>query len=350
LRLVLSLLMLAAIACAPATPVNAAAPGAVNYAKRSDVRAFVDELVHDEGFKRAELLHAMADARFQPKIIEAMSRPLLEPPKWYEYWPQFLAPGRIEAGVAYWNANEAALARAQSQFGVPAEIIVAIIGVESFYGRYTGRYRVIDSLATLAFDYPRRATFFRGELKQFLLLAREQNLSPAVPKGSFAGALGVPQFMPGSYRNYAIDFDGDGRVDLWSSADDVIGSVAHFLSRHDWRAGQPVLLPVAIAQSQRDAVLRRLDGGLSERRAIEAWSEDGVMALDMPTDLAADPAGVLLLEEDAERTSYRIACHNFYVITRYNRSRLYAAAVYEVAQAIRGARDSAAAPQSALVR
>ncbi len=313
------------------------------------MRAFVDELVHDEGFQRGALLRAFGDARFQPKIVEAMSRPLLEPPKWYEYWPQFLAPGRIDAGVEYWNAHATALARAQSEFGVPAEIVVAIIGVESFYGRYTGRYRAIDALATLAFDYPRRATFFRGELKQFLLLAREQHLSPIAPKGSFAGALGVPQFMPGSYRNYAIDFDADGRVDLWSTPDDVIGSVAHFLARHDWRAGQPVLLPVAIAQSQHDVVLRRLDGGLSERRAIDAWAEDGVMALDMPADLTPDPVGVLLLEEDAERTSYRIACHNFYVITRYNRSRLYATAVYEVAQAIRSARD-AAAPQSALAR
>src|SRR6266511_2439890 len=180
------------------------------------------------------------------------------------------------------------------------ELVVAILGVESFYGRYTGRYRAIDALATLAFDYPRRAAFFRGELRQFLLLAREQHLSPLAPKGSFAGALGVPQFMPGSYRNYAIDFDRDGRTDLWSTPDDVIGSVAHFLARHDWRAGQPVMLPSAIGAAQRDSVLRHLDGGLSERRALDAWAADGVMALDVPADLGPDPVGVLLLEEDAD--------------------------------------------------
>ena len=332
LRLVFLLLASFALAAGAAASPN-------DYAKRADVRAFVDELVRDEGFNRTELLRAFRRAKFQPKIVEAMSRPLLEPPKWFEYAPQFLAPDRIDAGVRYWNAHAAALARAQNEFGVPPEIVVAIIGVESFYGRYTGRYRAIDALTTLAFDYPRRAAFFRGELKQFLLLAREQNLSPLAPTGSFAGALGLPQFMPGSYRNYAIDFDGDGRVDLWTDADDVIGSVAHFLARHDWRADQPVLLPASVDSSQRDAVLRHLDGGLSERRSLDDWANDGVMALDAPDDLAPDPVGILLLEEDAlDRTSLRIACHNFYVITRYNRSRLYAAAVYEVAQAIRAAR------------
>jgi membrane-bound lytic murein transglycosylase B len=151
--------------------------------------------------------------------------------------------------------------------------------------------------------------------------------------------------MPGSYRNYAVDFDGDGRVDLWSNADDVIGSVANFLARHDWHAGQPVLLPVSIDAASRERVLRHLDGGLSERRALDAWAADGVMALDVPTDLASDPVGVLLLEEDAlDRASYRIACHNFYVITRYNRSRLYATAVHELATAIRAARGTASPP------
>jgi membrane-bound lytic murein transglycosylase B len=340
LRVVVSLLIVAlATACAASRA--SAADG--DYAKRSDVRAFVDELVRDDGFRRAPLMRALRDARFQPKIVEAMSRPLLEPPKWFEYSPQLLAGPRIDAGVEYWNAHADALARAESAFGVPGEIVVAIIGVETYYGRYTGRYRAIDALATLAFDYPRRAPFFRGELRQFLLLAREQGFSPLAPKGSFAGALGVPQFMPGSYRNYAIDFDADGRVDLWSDADDVIGSVAHFLARHDWHAGQPVLLPMSIDSQSRDLLLRRLDGGLSERRALDAWAADGVAALDAPGDLADDPVGVLLLEEDAaERIALRIACHNFYVITRYNRSRLYAAAVHELAKAIRTARDASA--------
>ena len=271
-----------------------------------------------------------------------MQRPLLEPPKWYDYAPSFLSPARIDGGVAYWNAHADDLARAEERFGVPAEIVVAIIGVETFYGRNTGKHRALDALATLAFDYPRRAAFFRGELKAFLLLARDQHVAPTEIRGSFAGALGVPQFMPGSYREFAVDFDGDGRIDLWDSPADIVGSVASYLARHDWQRGQPVLLPAAIADDSRDAADRKLDGGISERRTLEAWAIDGVAAAAAPPDLAPDPVGLLLLEErDAEGVevaSYWIACQNFYVLTRYNRSRLYAAAVHELALAIRFAR------------
>ncbi len=181
------------------------------------------------------------------------------------------------------------------------EIIVAIVGVETFYGRNTGRYRVLDALSTLAFDYPRRAAFFRGELRDFLLLTRDLGVSPAAPKGSFAGAIGLPQFMPGSYRNFAIDFDADGRVDLWESTDDVIGSVANFLVRHDWQRGQPVLMPASIAEEKKAEVLRRLDGGISERRALEAWLADGVAPRESPAGLASDPVGLLMLEESDTR-------------------------------------------------
>jgi membrane-bound lytic murein transglycosylase B len=243
----------------------------------------------------------------------------------------------------YWAAHADDLARAEKRFGVPAEIIVAILGVETFYGKYIGGYRTVDVLATLAFDYPRRAAFFRGELKQFLLLARELRIPALTAKGSFAGALGVPQFMPGSYRSFAIDFDGSGRADLWSSPADVIGSVANYLARHDWQPGQPVLLAATIAEAARDEVLRKLDGGLSERRALSAWAADGVAPADVPEGLAPDPVGVLLLEEKADGVaadSYWIACNNFYVLTRYNRSRLYATAVWELAKAIKAARAS----------
>jgi len=270
-----------------------------------------------------------------------MDRPWREPPKWYEYAPQFLNAARIDDGVAYWSAHAAELARAEQRFGVPAEVIVAILGVETFYGKYIGGYRTLDVLTTLSFDYPRRSSFFRGELKQFLLLARELHVPALTAKGSFAGALGVPQFMPGSYRNFAVDFDGSGRADLWNSAADVIGSVANYLARHDWQPGQPVLLAATIEDGARERVLRKLDGGLSERRALAAWSADGVAAVDAPEGLAIDPVGVLLLEEragGADADSYWIACNNFYVITRYNRSRLYATAVWELAKAIKAAR------------
>jgi membrane-bound lytic murein transglycosylase B len=326
--------------CAGLAAIASAATG--TYAGRADVQAFIDEMVGEQNYDRAALVRAFAAARYQPRIIEAMQRPLLAPPKWYEYGPSLVSRTRVEGGRAYWDAHAADLARAEERFGVPAEIIVAIIGIETTYGRNTGNHRALDALATLAFDYPRRAAFFRGELKQFLLLAREQNVDPTVPKGSFAGALGVPQFMPGSYREFAVDFDGDGHVDLWTSAADIVGSVGSYLARHDWQRGQPVLLPAAIVEDNLPAVQRRLDGGISERRSAEAWSVDGVAASGAPFDLAADPVALLMLEEmDAdgvEGASYWIACHNFYVLTRYNRSRLYATAVYELATLIRLAR------------
>jgi len=332
----LSTVLFAAPAALSATP--AAGKRDEGYAARAEVRTFVDELVRDQHFDRREVMDWMRAARYQPKIVEAMQRPIIEPPKWFEYAPRFLSQNRIDGGVAFWRANASALERASAEFGVPPEIVVAIIGVETFYGRNVGSYRVLDALATLAFDYPRRASFFRGELREFLLFSRAEGISPATPKGSFAGAIGVPQFMPGSVRRYAVDYDGDGRIDLWRSDADAIGSVANYLARHDWLRGQPVMLPAAIDDTQRDALLARLDGGISERRAIEAWTFDGVGAVGAPDDLAPEPVGLLLLEESADGdASYWIACPNFYVITRYNKSRLYAAAVAELAVELRKA-------------
>ena len=339
-RLVLARL-LAAVALLPAA-VRAAPPA--GYAQRTEVRSFIDEMVREHGFDRAWLRRVFAEARHQPQVVAAMDRPVLAPPKWYEYAPQFLGAPRVDAGVAFWNAHADTLARAEATFGVPPEVIVAIIGIETFYGRNTGRHRVIDALATLAFDYPRRASFFRGELRHFLILTRDLALPPSTPRGSFAGAMGMPQFMPGSYRNFAVDFDADGRVDLWKSADDVIGSVANYLARHDWQRGQPMLLRAVFTTPDPEPVLRRLDGGVSERRAVAAWADDGVAVGDAPAGLADVPVGLLLLEEKTatgESARYAIACHNFYVITRYNRSRLYAAAVAELADALRSARGPA---------
>ena len=276
------------------------------------MRAFAAELAAEAGLPPADVLRWLGAARFQPKIVAAMDRPLLEPPKWYRYAPPFLTPERVEGGVRFWRDNADALDRAQRKFGVPPEIIVAIIGVETIYGRITGNFRVIDALATLAFDYPRRAPFFKGELKEFVLLSQEQGFSPLVPKGSFAGAMGVPQFMPGSYRRFAVDFDDDGHADLWRSSADVVGSVANFLARHDWLPGQPVLLPARIEPDARVTALRRLDGGISERRALSAWQAEGVSAVGAPADLAPDPVGLLLLEESAEEgeaaVSLWVAC------------------------------------------
>ena len=310
------------------------------------MRAFIDALVREEGFSRRKLTHWFHEVRYQPKIVEAMDRPIAAPPKWFEYAPQFLTSERIDGGVAFWRAHAGALARAEREFGVPPEIVVAIVGVETFYGRNVGRYRVIDALSTLAFDYPRRASFFRGELRHFLLLARDQGFSPLAPKGSFAGAFGVPQFMPGSVREYAIDYDGDGRIDLSASGDDAVGSVANYLARHDWLRGQPIWTKAVIAPSQRDAALRRLDGGISERRPLSAWNDDGIAAERLPDAMSPQPVGLLSLEvaPDAEGIAdgedVRVVFPNFYVITRYNKSRLYAAAVTSLAEAVRAEYDA----------
>ena len=333
------------LSIAPVRAAKETPSGAYGYAQRTDVRMFVDQLVDEHQLNRRQLLRWFAAAQFQPKIVAAMQRPIVEPPKWFEYAPQFLSAERIDGGVAYFRAHEDDLARAEREYGVPSEIIVAIIGVETFYGRNVGSYRVFDALTTLAFDYPRRAAFFRGELRDFLLLMHEQGISPLAPKGSFAGAMGVPQFMPGSYRRFAVDFDGDGRIDLWESGADVVGSVAHYLARHDWQAGQPVLLPASIDAEEQDAVLRKLDGGISERRPMWSWEADGVAADALASEVPAEPVGLLMLEEPSvngeARVSYWIACPNFYAITRYNRSRLYAAAVFQLARAVRAARDGA---------
>jgi peptidoglycan lytic transglycosylase B len=326
-------------------PSAAVSPGS-GYERRPEVRAFIDELVREHGFSRKTLAHWFRDVRYQPQIVDAMERPIMAPPKWFEYAPRFMTPERIDAGVAFWRAHAGALARAERDFGVPPQIIVAIVGVETFYGRNVGNYRVIDALTTLAFDYPRRAPFFRGELREFLLLSREEKFSPLLPKGSFAGAFGVAQFMPGSVRAYAIDYDGDGRVDLWQSGDDAVGSIANYLARHDWLRGQPIWSKAMIAPSQRDAVLRRLDGGLSERRPLAAWNADGVAAERLPDPLSPEPVGLLALElsdaeSDADAQDLRIVFPNFYVITRYNKSRLYASAVTALAEAIRAQHDLA---------
>jgi len=334
-------LLRAAAAAALALWIPAAAAQANNsYAARPDVQAFVADMVARHGFPREELDRMFVRVRHQPSIIRAMTPQVKGSRSWVQYRGRFLTRERIDGGVAFWARHEQALARAWEAYGVPPQIVVAIIGVETEYGRMMGGYRVADALATLAFDYPRRAPFFRGELKEFVVLAHEQGLSPLSPKGSFAGAMGLPQFMPGSYRRYAIDFDDDGRADLWASPTDVIGSVANYLARHDWMPGQPVLLPAAVAPDLREGLLRKVDGGISERRPLAAWAADGVAPAQVPADLAAEPVGLLLLEEigagDAA-TSLWIACPNFYVITRYNRSRLYASAVWALAQRLRAA-------------
>jgi membrane-bound lytic murein transglycosylase B len=329
-------LLAAFIAIASAKQPHAAEHGS-GYAQRPEVRAFIAVLAEEQGFSTRALLRLFSHVQTQNSAIRAMSAPVTTPPKWFDYAPQFVSPERIAGGIAFRNAHRAALERAEREYGVPAEIVTAIIGVETFYGRNAGRYRVLDALTTLAFDYPRRADYFREELKQFLLLTREWKISPLTPRGSFAGAMGAPQFMPTSFRRYAVDFDADGRIDLWSDMDDVIGSVANFLSRHGWEKGHPVLVPASVDSEEARAAVG--SNGLSERRDYADWT---ALSVTTQEPVAIDPqwAAVLVLLEESEGPTYRLGFNNFYVLTRYNRSRLYATAVWELAQAIRKAPDT----------
>ncbi len=289
-------------------------------------------MVQRHGFVKQELRTLFSRARFQPAIIKAITPPTEPRAKsWQAYRALFLTPQRISAGAEFRARHGEALARATALYGVPEEIIVAIIGVETVYGRNTGSYRVIDALATLAFDYRPRAEFFRGELEQFLLFARDAGIDTLELKGSFAGAIGIPQFMPGSYRRYAVDHDGDGRQDLSGSFADAIGSVANFLKSHGWEPGQPVAFP---AQVQGENYRKLIDAGIKPTYRCGDFPSFGVDSGGAEADA---PCALIDLPTPDEATQYLAGLNNFYVLTRYNRSSLYAAAVLELAQAVKSA-------------
>lgn len=296
---------------------------------KQQLSEFIDEMVTRHDFEYGELESLFRQANLSQPVIEAISRPAEALP-WYRYRALFVVEDRIVQGVEFWHAHSAALAKAERRFGVPAEIIVAIIGVETRYGRNTGDHRVLDALATLAFNFPSRAAFFRGELEQYLLLTREQGLDPLRLTGSYAGAMGIPQFIASSYRHYAIDFDGDGFADIWRNPADAIGSIGNYFLQHDWRAGGPVALPARVTgEAYRRHVSSNPEPGL-EYRELQASGVEAEIAL--PSE-----ARVALLEFAGERgAELWLALHNFYVITRYNHSANYALAVYQLAQEIRG--------------
>jgi membrane-bound lytic murein transglycosylase B len=326
------LVVLLAFALSP----RIAAAAAPRYAGREDVRQFIAEMADKHGFVRKELRALFARAHFQPAIIKAITPPI-EPRarSWQAYRALFLTPERIQAGVEFRERQHAALARAAEIYGVPEEIIVAIIGVETVYGRNTGNYRVIDALSTLAFDYPPRAEYFRGELEHYLLYARDAGIDTLALTGSYAGAIGIPQFMPGSYRRYAVDFDGDGREDLSGSFADAIGSVANFLQAHGWERGEPV----AYAAQVHGGNYRKLvDAGIKPVYRCGDLAEFGVSASGGAE--ADAPCALIELETPGEPSEYLVGRANFYVLTRYNRSSLYAAAVLALAQAVESAKQA----------
>jgi membrane-bound lytic murein transglycosylase B len=307
-----------------------------DYASRADVREFVRDMAARHGFNQTELLQLFSQVRHQARVVSLMTP---APPgtkrSWANYRARTLDPVRVEAGLLFWRDNQEAVRRASERFGVPPEIIVSIIGIETMYGRYTGNFRVLDTLATLAFDYPRRAEFFRSELEHFLLLTRDQRLDPLGPRGSYAGAIGVPQFMPGSIRRHAIDFDGDGRIDLMRNNGDAIGSVASFLANHGWRPGEPTHFQARLADESKITPL--IDAGIEPRFTIAQLGSYGVSS---PQKIPpAMPLALIDLPNGDDPTSYYLGATNFYVITRYNRSSFYAMAVIDLASELRSSRQ-----------
>lgn len=294
------------------------------------LRAFILAMEEKHGFSRTELQRLFDEAALQPSILQAIARPAESKP-WYQYRNIFLTRDRIDGGLAFWRANAPKLEEALRRFGVEPEIIVAIIGVETSYGRNTGKYRVIDALATLGFNYPKRATFFRSELESYLLLARSQHFDPLVLTGSYAGAMGLPQFMPSSYRSYAVDFDDDTTIDIWNNPTDAIGSVGNYLREHGWVGGAPITVSARVSGSGYQSLL---GAGVKPRIPLSEMRGLGVQAA-APVD--GDPKAALVELQAEYAMEYWLGFDNFYVITRYNTSPLYAMAVYQLAQALRDA-------------
>ena len=296
--------------------------------QRAEVTSFIRDMVAEYNYDADELNDVLGRVQLSEKVIAAISRPAEALP-WYRYRSIFMKPGRIKGGVEFWRRNKAQLERTTEEYGIPAEIMVAIIGVETKYGRIKGSFKVINSLSTLAFDYPKRSKFFSGELKHYLLLIREQSLDPHMLKGSYAGAMGIPQFIPSSYRAYAVDFDEDGLIDIWENPTDAIGSVGNYFKQHGWREGAGIITPASIPDTDISALLTK---GLEPKLTMADVMAGGVTAEE---EIDAAEKVKLLQLENKDGYEYWVALHNFYVITRYNHSALYAMAVYQLATAIK---------------
>lgn len=285
---------------------------------------FINEMVAKHHFKHDELVQVFQEAQYRQDVIDAMNMPSTLKP-WLEYRASFVNPKRIDGGLKFWLQHADALERAEKVYGVPQEIIVAIIGVETLYGRHAGNYRTLDALTTLSFDYPRRVNFFRGELEQYLLLAREQNFDMKSIRASYAGALGIPQFMPSSYRKNAVDFNGNGKIDLLNEADDAIGSVANYLKQYGWKASESVAIRADVAD-----VKRPNDVGAA--RSLIAWGVLGVT----PQEHVDEGRYAYLIDFTLPvGKEYWFGFNNFAVITTYNNSSYYAMSVYQLAVEIR---------------
>jgi len=322
--------LVALAALAVARPAQARSP----YVGRPEVQQFVEELAATHGFDRARLERWLRDARYSASVERLMQPPIpFGQRNWLEYRQRYLDPARVQAGVDFWQTHRAALARAEEEYGVPAEIIVAVIGVETYFGRITGNFRTLDVFTTLTFDYLRRADFYRAEFIEFLLLAREQRRDPLSYRGSFAGAIGLPQFMPGSIRRWGVDFDGDGRIDLLASPTDAIGSVANFLVGHGWQRDLPIVFEAEADESIVDALGRGIEARTTWSAALSAGVRTEAL---LPLDTAVIVIDLPQLDSNGQPSrTYRVGTVNFSAILHYNRSYFYATAVTELAAAVR---------------
>jgi membrane-bound lytic murein transglycosylase B len=297
--------------------------------KRPEVKEFIAHMSKDYNFKKRALRKLLKSADSQPAIIDAMSKPAEKAKLWYEYRPIFLNERRIREGTEFWTAHRQALDQASIKSGVAPEYLAAILGVETYYGRLTGNYRVLDALVTLSFDYPPREKFFREELEQYLLLTRDAHLDAKTLKGSYAGAMGAPQFMPSNYRRYAVDANANGRIDLWNDWADVCASVGNYLKEHGWNAGEPVLEEATVPPEKAGD----LDGRkLALSETIGSLTAKGV---SFDASLPPDAPAILIAVDEADGVHWRVGYNNFFVITRYNHSPLYAMAVYDLAAAVK---------------
>jgi membrane-bound lytic murein transglycosylase B len=293
--------------------------------KRPEVRSFIDTMTREHGFEKARLEALLKGAETRQPILDAISRPAERVVPWWEYRERFLTEKRINQGADFWLGHGEKL----KQITDPqlADVVVGILGVETSFGRITGRYKVLDALVTLGFDYPPRAEFFLGELQEFLLLSREEKVDPATVLGSYAGAMGAAQFISSSYRKWAVDGDGDGHRDLWHSWDDVIGSIANYLVDNGWLNGQPV----AVDATLNDPDLSRFDIKLALNETVQSLRDKGVK---FETELPPDAPAMLVVGQGKDGPLYRVGFNNFYAITRYNRSPMYAMAVHDLGEAI----------------
>lgn len=315
------------IACAAALLAAIPATSLALDEQRAEVQSFIREMADRHGFGTDDLAQVFGRVEARPSIIGLMTRPAEKSKPWHEYRALFLTDKRIARGAETARQQAEALQLA-AQRGVPAQYLLAITGVETFYGEIIGRHRVIDALATLAFDYPPRSPFFRGELEQFLLMSREEGVDPLAPVGSYAGAMGIPQFMPTSFRTWAVDGDGNGHRDLWGSWHDVFASVANYLTSHGWRAGEPVMARADAAGANLDGIEF---GKLALSETVGSLRRRGIR---FETTLPESAPAVLIRLDGAEGPEFRVGFTNFYAITRYNRSQLYASAVNDLAEAL----------------